>query len=48
MTDDMRIVQIKITDLQYGMHPKTIHIFHKQYLCICTNLLCTPHKILLE
>ena len=48
MTDDMRVVQIKIKDLQYGIHPKTIHIFHKKYLCICLNLLCTTHKILLE
>lgn len=47
MTDDMRIVQIKIKDLQYGICPKIIHIFHKKYLCICINLHCTPHKILL-
>ena len=44
----MKVVQIKIKDLQYGIHPKTIHIVHKRYLCICINLLCTPHKILLE
>lgn len=32
MTDDMRIVQIKIKDLQYGIHSKTTYIFHKKYV----------------